>query len=388
MESDFYVCAIALSKVFAFQCAAGRALIEHFGNPEEVFSAGSRRLREALGAGSAELIDKLSDRQLLAWAREELQWNNRYGIRPLYYESDGYPRRLKECPDAPIILYVKGEANLDAERMLAVVGTRRASYYGRTTCRLIVANLARNPRPPVIVSGLAYGIDAAAHEAALEAGIPTIAAIPGSLDQISPPGHRDLAKQILERGGALVTDFARGDGYSPVQFLRRNRLIAGLSDATLLVESFAKGGGLLTTGLANSYGREVFALPGRSTDAGSEGCNRLIANNQARLVNGAADLEAAMNWEPPRRRKAVQRTLDFGDDPLRRAIGVILAERSPIGFSALLDVLREQLAAAHTPPAAIPDAAALSALLVELEIEGKITALPGDRYSQGIVTFA
>ena len=379
MESDFYIYAIALSKVFAFQCATGRALIEEFGSPEAVFSAGAHKLREVLGTGSGDWIDKLLDRNLLNWAQEEWQWNCRYGIRPLYYAHADYPRRLKECP---------GEANLDAERMLAVVGTRRASYYGRTTCRRIVADLARNPKPPVIVSGLAYGIDAAAHEAALEAEIPTIAAIPGSLDQIFPPGHRDLAKQILERGGALVTDFARGDGYSPVQFLRRNRLIAGLSDATLLVESFAKGGGLLTTGLANSYGREVFALPGRYTDAGSEGCNRLIANNQARLINGAADLELAMNWEPPRRRKAVQRTLDFGDDPLRRAIGVILAERSPIGFSALLDVLREQLAAAHTPPAAIPDAAALSALLVELEIEGKITALPGDRYSQGIATFA
>lgn len=388
MESDFYVCAIALSKVFAFQCATGRALIEQFGSPEAVFSAGAHKLREVLGTGSGDWVDKLLDRNLLKWAQEEWQWNCRYDIRPLYYTSDEYPRRLRECPDAPIILYVKGEANLDAERMLAVVGTRRASYYGRTTCRRIVADLARNPRQPVIVSGLAYGIDAAAHEAALEAGIPTVAAIPGSLDQIFPPGHRDLAKQILERGGALVTDFARGDGYSPVQFLRRNRLIAGLSDATLLVESFAKGGGLLTTGLANSYGREVFALPGRCTDAGSEGCNRLIANNQARLINGADDLETAMNWEPPRRRKAVQRTLDFGDDPLRRTVGLILAERSPISFSALLDALRERLGTDGIPASAIPDAAALSALLVELEIEGKITALPGDRYSQGIATFA
>lgn len=388
MESDFFVCAIALSKVFAFQCAAGRALIEHFGDPEAVFFAGARKLREALGAGSGEWIDKLLDRQLMDWARDEWQWNNRYGIRPLYYEHPDYPRRLKECPDAPIVLYVKGDACLDAERMLAVVGTRRASYYGRTTCKRIVADLARNPKPPVIVSGLAYGIDAAAHEAALESQIPTIAAIPGSLEQISPPGHRDLAKRILEQGGALATDFARGDGYSPVQFLRRNRLIAGLSDATLLVESYAKGGGLLTTGLANSYGREVFALPGRSTDAGSEGCNRLISANQARLINGAADLELAMNWEPPRRRKVIQRTLDFGDDPLRRAIGLILSERSPIGFSALLDALRERLNASGTATAVIPDAAALSALLVEMEIEGKIAALPGDRYSQGIATFA
>lgn len=388
MESDFLVCAIALSKVFAFECATGRALIEHFDGPEAVFSAGPRKLREALGSSRGDWVEKLSDRALREWAREEWAWNHRYGIRPLYYESDGYPRRLKECPDAPIILYVKGEDILDSERMLAVVGTRRASYYGRTSCKQIVATLARNPRPPVIVSGLAFGIDGAAHEAALEAGLPTVAAIPGPLDQIYPPGHRDLARRILEQGGALVTDFARGDGYSPVQFLRRNRLIAGLSDATLLVESFAKGGGLLTTGLANSYGREVFALPGRSTDAGSEGCNRQIAANLARLATGAEDIEKAMNWEPPRRRKALQRTLDFGDDPLRRAIGILLAERSPIGFAALLEALRDRLSATGTPAASLPDAALLSALLVELEIEGKIAALPGDRYSQGFVTFA
>ncbi len=387
MESDFIVCAIALSKVFAFECATGKALIDHFGSPEAIFAAGPRKLREVLG-GSGEWVEKLSDRELLPWAREEWAWNRHYGIRPLYCESPEYPRRLKECPDAPIVLFVKGEADLDSERMLAVVGTRRASYYGRTACKSIIAALAKNPKPPVIVSGLAFGIDGAAHEAALESGIPTIAAIPGALDQIYPPGHRDLARRILEKGGALVTDFARGDGYSPVQFLRRNRLIAGLSDATLLVESFAKGGGLLTTGLANSYGREVFALPGRIIDAGSEGCNRLISANLAHLVADAADLEKSMNWEPPRRRKSVQRTLDFGDDPLRRAIGILLAERSPIGFAALLEALREHLASSGAPANALPDASALSALLIELEIEGKIVSLPGDRYSQGFATFA
>lgn len=388
MESDFIVCAIALSKVFAFECVTGKALIEHFGNPEAVFAAGPRKLREALGGGSGEWVEKLSDRGLLPWAREEWAWNHRFGIRPLYYDSTDYPRRLRECPDAPIILYHKGEAILDSERMLAVVGTRRASYYGRSACKQIVASLARNPKPPVIVSGLAFGIDGAAHEAALDAGIPTIAAIPGALDKIYPPGHRDLARRILGKGGALVTDFARGDGYSPVQFLRRNRLIAGLSDATLLVESFVKGGGLLTTGLANSYGREVFALPGRITDPGSEGCNRQIAANLAHLITGADDLEKSMNWEPPRRRKTLQRTLDFGDDPLRRAIGILLAERSPIGFAPLLEALRERLSAAGTPAASLPDASVLSALLIELEIEGKIVSLPGDRYSQGFATFA
>ena len=388
MESDFIICAIALSKVFAFRCATGKALIEHFGDPRSLFAAGPRKLREALGGGSGEWVEKLSDPQLLPWAREEWLWTCRFGIKPLFYGHPEYPRRLKECPDSPIILYVKGDVCLDSERILAVVGTRRASYYGRTLCRQIVTDLAGNPKPPVIVSGLAFGIDGAAHEAALEAGIPTVAALPGALDRIYPPGHRDLARRILDRGGALITDFARSDEYSPVQFLRRNRLIAGLSDATLLVESFAKGGGLLTTGLANSYGREVFALPGRSTDAGSEGCNRQIATNLARLVTGAQDIEKAMNWEPPRRRKTVQRTLDFGDDPVRRAIGSILAERSPIGFAQLLELLRKQLSAAGFSADSLPDTAALSALLVELEIEGRIAALPGDRYSQGFATFA
>ena len=387
MEPDVLQCAVALGKLFAFRCEAGRKLIEYFGGPRAVFREGFAQLREVLG-GESRIPLPPDGGALLDWADKELSWCRRYGIRPLYCEDPLYPKRLKECPDAPIILYVKGEADLNARRILAVVGTRRASCYGLGVCRGIISDLARNPIPPVIVSGLAYGIDGAAHEAALEAGIPTVAAIPGALDRIYPPGHREMARRILKQGGALVTDFARGDTYSPVQFLRRNRIIAGLSDATLLVESFAKGGGLLTTGLANSYGREVFAIPGRTTDEGSAGCNRQIAGNLARLATGAGDIERMMNWEPPRRRKPVQRTLDFGDDPLRAAVGKLLCEHSPMGFSALLEGLNAALGNSLRDDAPAVDAATLSALLVEMEIEGKIIALPGNRYSQGIATFA
>ena len=219
----------------------------------------------------------------------------------------GYPRRLADCGDAPLLLYVRGAADLDATHVLAVVGTRKATWTGRDQCRRIVENLAELEEKPLIVSGLALGIDGCAHEAALAAGLPTVGVLPCGPEAVYPRQHQALADRMLERG-ALVTDFARGIAPEAYTFLRRNRIIAGLADAVLLVESYQKGGGLITASLAASYNREVYAVPGRPTDASFEGCNRLIAAQEAVLVGtrrGGAGPRAGLARPSPRQPPAL-----------------------------------------------------------------------------------
>lgn len=367
MEYDFSIYAVALAKVFAYKCAEGRRVIEMAGNPKEVFCMKRSHL-EGLLPYNMELIGQILDPRTLEWAEAEVEWNLKYGIRPLFYEDADYPSRLKECYDSPLVLFSKGLDCLNPKRALAVVGTRRASYYGKSQCTEIIKSLASLPDPPVIVSGLAFGIDAAAHTAALEAGLQTIAVIPTGLDSIYPPQHRDLALRIVEQG-ALVTDFPRSSYPQVAHFIRRNRIIAGMSDATLLAESFAKGGGLITTDLANSYDREVFAVPGRLTDASSEGCNALIERNLAHMVRGAHSICRLMGWSEPRKlsRKAYPE-LAFPQGSDSRKIVDILKEESPRDFEELMNL------------SGLPFNS-LSSLLVEMEMNGTIVSTQGRKYS-------
>ena len=224
MEPDLSVYYCALSKVFAYRCAAGRRLLEHFGGPAAVFAARRKELLSVL-PGAAAYVDHLLDPGLLAWAEREAAWARQAGIRLLGLGAPGYPRRLAACDDAPILLYCKGTADLDAPRSLAVVGTRKCSWNGRNACRKLIGALAALDPKPTIVSGLALGIDGCAHGAALESGLPTVAVLPCGLDEIYPRQHGELAGRIAENG-ALVSDFARGTapvatGSSPPSPTRR-----------------------------------------------------------------------------------------------------------------------------------------------------------------------
>jgi DNA processing protein len=232
---------------------------------------------------------------LMDQAAREMEFLDRYQIKALFLNDPEYPRRLKECKDAPIILYTRGEKGLNTKRALSVVGTRRASSYGKEICRNMVLELAASIEDLVIISGLAYGIDVIAHRAALDAGIPTMAVLGHGLGTIYPHAHRETAKKIIEHG-ALLTDFHSGMGPERNNFLRRNRIIAGTGDATLVVESAAEGGALITANLASSYNRDVLAVPGRATDERSRGCNRLIKAKLAALVEGAVDVIRELNW--------------------------------------------------------------------------------------------
>ena len=373
MNDFHYICSIAMGRIFAFDCNVGRALAEVAGGAVEVFRAKGKRLREWMPRGER-FIQQITDGSILEWAAAEWEWARRYGIKVLCCYAPEYPRRLRECPDAPFVLYCKGEADLDAAEILAVVGTRRCSWYGKTITHDIVASMAGGEGGgTVIVSGLAYGIDEAAHRAAIAAGLRTVAVLPCGLDTIYPAGHRRLATEILDSGGALVTDFARCHSPVAIQFLRRNRIIAGLSDATLLGESYAKGGGLITCRLADSYGRAVFAVPGRLSDASFEGCHNLIERNVAHIATGAGSIVKEMGWRRPKRGAGAE--LPFGspappapEDDLSRAILRFLGDG---GMHPAEDIAG----------AAGTDIGTAAAKLVEMELCGQVRSGAGNRYA-------
>ena len=359
MESDLVVYHCALSKVFAYKCAVGRRLMETFGGAGGVFGARRDELAAVLRGGDA-FVSQLLDPALLEWARREVAWARSHGVRLLAFGRPDYPRRLAECDDAPLLIYCSGTADLNAERALAVVGTRKATWQGREACRRVIAALGDLEPKPLIVSGLALGIDGCAHASALDCGLPTVGVLPCGPDEIYPRQHRELALRMLECG-ALVTDFARGTAPAAFTFLRRNRIIAGLADATLLAESFRKGGGLITVSLANSYNRETFAVPGRISDASFEGCNRLLSRQEATAVADETTIPNALGWSPALRR-APRRSLFRPDDtPLQREAIRLLQERAPLTPDELAALLQIEGR----------DAAVL---LLELEMEGRAVA--------------
>ena len=360
MEPDQLVCLCALGKVFAYHCNVGRQLLESFGSPAGIFQAG-RKTIEAELHHAGPLLDELFAPALLDWAADEAAWAAAEGIRLLGPDDPDYPRRLSACTDAPLMLYCKGRANLNAERVLAVVGTRKATWYGRESCRRLVGRLADLNEKPLIVSGLALGVDGCAHMAALEAGLPTVGVLPCGLDEVYPRQHRELVRRMLDQGGALVTDFPRSTAAVAHTFLRRNRIIAGMADATLLVESFRKGGGLITASLAASYQREVFAVPGRLTDASFEGCNRLVARQEAVLAADEDAIPLALGWISVRQQRVRPSLYRPDDTPQRREVLRQLEARAPLTAEELASITRL-------------DPNAVNLLLLELELEGRVVA--------------
>ena len=359
----------ALSNIFSFNCAEGRALMDEFNDISRIFSLSRRQILDYLGPSGERFADAILKRETLLWARDEVRWARSAGIRLIGLGDGAYPWRLAECSDAPLMLYCKGPADLNAGSALAVVGTRRATYYGKDFCRKVVESLAFCQKKPLIVSGMALGIDGCAHTAALDAGLTTIGVLPCGLDEVYPHQHRGLASRILESGGALITDFARATGTLPYTFVRRNRIIAGMADATLLAESFDPGGGLITARLAHSYGRDVFAVPGRNTDKSFEGCNRLICSLTASIVTGTGTIPSAMGWAASRKRLPKQDPELFraDDTPVKSAVVSLLADRSPLSVEEIVEATEL-------------DVATLCTNLLELELSGRLVPVQGGKY--------
>ena len=289
------VCLCALNRIFGFEPKVGAGLVELFGGASEVFRQTGKDISDALGAYSR--IRYASEISMSAYdsAAMELERLEAEGCRFIGMGEPGYPRMLLECDDPPLGLYYKGslppENVFNKRPQVAVIGTRSMSYYGRDWCSTIVEALSKARVKPLIVSGLALGIDVTAHKAALECGLPTVAVMPTGIDGVYPSANRNVAERISTTDGcALLTDYTPGTGAVRINFLRRNRIIAGMSTATILVESKIKGGGMMTARLAYSYDRDVHALPGRVDDPLSQGCNLLIKENLASPIGDLADL--------------------------------------------------------------------------------------------------
>lgn len=288
---------IALSMIPGLGPTSCRKLLEVYPG-QDIFDLPPTELKMAFGSHQA-VMEAIRNKSTHSRAEEELRFCERNGIRVLFCTDADYPRRLnrEETADCPVVLYALGQADLNAEKAVAVVGTRRATPQGRDNTDRLVGQL--QPLMPTVVSGLAYGIDTAAHTSALDYGLPTVAVLGHGLDRIYPSSNRGLAARILKQGGALVTEYTSGTAINPRYFPARNRIIAALSDATLVVEASEKGGALITAAIANGYHREVFAVPGRLTDTYSRGTNNLIATQRAQLVRDAHDLADYMGWPMP-----------------------------------------------------------------------------------------
>ena len=296
MNQQEIISAIALTRISYFSLAELLELFRRVGSAEEIV-AHSQHIRDLLPDASDRLTQAFTDiGQALRYAENELRTAESMGVRPLVMGDDDYPSRLLECADAPLVLYYQGSASLNQKRVVSIVGTRRCTPYGQDLVRRFMSELRSLCPQVLVVSGLAYGIDICAHREALAQGYDTVGVVAHGLDDLYPPSHRLTADQMLKQGG-LLTEFPTCTRPDRLNFVRRNRIVAGLSDATLLVESAIRGGGLITTRIANDYGRDVFAFPGAVGAPYSEGCNDLIRRQGAGLIMSAKHFVEAMGWQ-------------------------------------------------------------------------------------------
>ena len=342
-----------------------RKLVSHFGNVEAIFHEPYRNLIRIPGIGS-EIAKYISDRSYLDTAEKEAEYVTKNNIRTYFYLDNDYPFRLRQCDDSPVVFFFKGTCNLDSSKILSIVGTRNATQRGRELCEKIIEGLASGHPDLVIASGLAYGIDIASHKAALANNLQTIGVLAHGFKTIYPAIHASTAKSMMAKGG-LITDFLSDALPERNNFLKRNRIIAGLSDATLVVESGIKGGALVTADIANSYNRDVFAVPGRPDDQWSAGCNSLIRSNKAFLAESSDDIEYFLNWKPEKSRPAIQRTLFSDLDDTEKTIFELLTKEGEQPIDTICRSLD------------IP-VYKLSSLLLQMEFKGLLKCSPGNLY--------
>ena len=343
-----------------------RAILARLSSPEAFFSETEAALRRIPGIGDHVASRPLREK-VLDQAKQETEFVRKNRLRVFWFLDEDYPARLKQCEDAPVLLYMQGETDPSAHKVLSVVGTRHATPYGLEHCNRIIEDLARSHPGLLIISGLAYGIDVCAHKAALKHGLPTLAVLGHGLQMIYPASHRHVAREIVGHG-ALITEYSTFHTPDKKNFIARNRIIAGLADATLVVESGEKGGALITADLASSYNRDVFALPGRADDTWSRGCNHLIKKNLAALIENAADLAYFLGWEMQSNRKeAVQKELFINLDKEEQLLLDILKEQKKLSLDELAVL------------AGMPVSNA-SARLLNLEFAGLVQSLPGNLY--------
>lgn len=336
------------------------------GNATEIFTH-RQDIRTILPEATDLLVRNIRNLETaLGSAQQELDYAAAHQIRVLCPDSPDYPVRLHQCDDAPLLLFCAGTADLNARRVVSVVGTRHITEYGKQLCQDICTSLAELYPQTLVVSGLAYGVDIHAHRACLEQGLPTVGVLAHGLDTLYPPSHRETANRMVAEGGGLLTEYVTKSRIGKENFVRRNRIVAGMTDATIVVESARKGGGLITAELAQGYNREVFACPGRLGDEYSEGCNKIIANNVAGLFTGIENMGKTLGWPVPSS-APVQQEL-FPELPPEEAALYRLLDKTDIKTVNQI-VLETSLPVQR-----------ITSLLFNLEIKGLVKSTAGNGY--------
>lgn len=357
---------LALTFIQGIGSIRAKALLNHFGDVEAIFNAGVKELKHVDGMTETVARQFKEGREAaFEKAAAEMQFIDKHGLQVLWIEEENYPQRLKQCVDAPVLLFYKGNGRLNAAKTVAVVGTRRCTEYGHGLCEELIAGL-KDEEDIIIISGLADGIDTMAHKAALKNNIPTIGVVGHSHDKMYPAANRSLAKEMQETGGVL-SEFPSGTIPDKSNFPMRNRVVAGMSDITVVVESPVKGGALITAYIAGTYNREVAAFPGRVHDTRSAGCNELIRTNNAAMITSADDLLELMGWQKTRKQKPVQKQLFITLSAEEQKLVDLLQAKDSVHADELL----HQSGLTNSQ---------LAATLLQLEMQGLVKTLPGKYY--------
>ncbi|WP_430898438.1 MULTISPECIES: DNA-processing protein DprA [unclassified Paraflavitalea] len=355
---------IALTKVPQIGSVQAKLLVEELGSAQKIFESKKSTLEKIEGIGPAR-AKQIRDFKSFQELEEELKFIEKFQIQTLFLSDAGYPQKLLQCTDPPTLLYYKGTAHLNNSKAVAIIGTRSNSELGRELTEQLIDGL--KPVSPLIVSGLAYGIDIIAHKKALKLEMETVAVLAHGLHTIYPYAHKKIAKEMIYSGGGLLSEFGSGIDPERHHFPSRNRIVAGLCDVTVIIESGVKGGSMVTAQLANGYHRDVMAFPGRVIDLKSSGCNELIKQQRAQLITGAADLLHFMGWQTQSNAPAPQSNLFVDLSPDESVLYNIL-NATP---SLHVDELRTQTSFSPSK---------IAALLLEMELKQLVQSLPGKHY--------
>lgn len=351
---------LSLQKVDGIGDIMAKKLIQHFGSAENVFKAKSNELASIDGVGNI-LLRNLKNKNVFGQAEMEHKYIQQNNIQVSFFKDENYPEKLKHCIDGPILLFTAGNINIKQKRIISIVGTRQITAYGIDFCKKLLSDLA--PLDPIIVSGFAYGVDIVAHQAAMENNLQTIGVLAHGLNQIYPKNHKKYMNK-MEQNGGFMTEFWSNSNPERENFVKRNRIVAGISEATIVIESADKGGSLITANLANDYNRDVFAVPGRTSDKYSQGCNNLIKTQRANLLTSAADLVYILNWDIDKKVKMVQKQLFVDLEPQEQTVYDFLQKNGKehidtIALECNLPIFK------------------ISTLLLNMELKGVARPLPG-----------
>ncbi|MCM1028818.1 MAG: DNA-processing protein DprA [Pseudoflavonifractor sp.] len=368
IDTDRLLYRIAFASLRGINQVLAEEFLMRLGSEQAFFEASARSLTSLTGGITSRLFDRDYRDEALERARREVDFVMANGVKAIHISDEEYPARLREAVDAPLMIYALGGADINPARAISIVGTRHATAYGTGFVDSLIADMSKElTEKPLVISGLAFGIDIAAHKAALREGCPTAAVLAHGLNTIYPAPHRQTAVEMVRSGGILITEYLSTDPVHKGNFLARNRIVAAMADCLVVAESAAKGGALVTARLADSYSRDVFAVPGRLGDKYSAGCNNLIAGSMAHLVRNATDIIETMRW-PVKAKEEKQLTLfPEPDEPTVAPIIKLLSERG--------EARAADIALALNRPVG-----KVMATLVDLEFKGRVTSFPGGLY--------